>query len=202
MSRHEVATCCDICRYSRAVKSDADRGAFASWLRAQRKAARPDAPNGWKEAEAVRRLEAAKPGVSFGAYRDIEAGNRKPTTDQRDAIEAVFGRIPDFTGAGSGSGHNQPDPADLSRLFQLLEAQTLAFSRLAAAIERMVAQPLVVPPEVALAMRQAVAELEPPAPGTSSPPRSPDPLPSEGTPHRENPGTGSTAPRLSGTPRP
>ena len=86
------------------MKSDADRGAFAAWLRAQRKAPRPNLPNGWKEAETVRRLEAAVPGVSFGAYRDIEAGNRKPTADQRTAIEAVFGAIPDFTGgAGDGS---------------------------------------------------------------------------------------------------
>jgi transcriptional regulator with XRE-family HTH domain len=74
------------------VKSDAERGPFASWLRRERLA------RGWKEAETRTRLEAAAdPGVSFSSYRDLEAGNRKPTAAQRQAIAAIFGAVPDFT---------------------------------------------------------------------------------------------------------
>lgn len=131
MSQREVATCRDICRYSQGVKSDADRGVFATWLRAQRKAPRPGYPHGWKEPEAVRRLEAAVPGVSFGAYRDIEAGNRKPTDDQRTAIELVFGAIPDFT---AGAAVRAGAPADLNAA---LANQAEAMARmLAFAIQR------------------------------------------------------------------
>jgi transcriptional regulator with XRE-family HTH domain len=104
------------------VKSDEERGPFASWLRRERKA------HGWKELDTRRRLEAAaKAGVSFSSYRDLEAGNRKPTADQREAIVAVFGAIPSFT-ASTGDQSDlaaaiRENTAMMERLFQAIIAR-------------------------------------------------------------------------------
>lgn len=126
MSQREVATCRDKCRYGARVKTDDQRrkgpaGELPVWLRAQRMAPRPDLPHGWKEAETVRRLEAAVPGVSFGAYRDIEAGNRPVSADQLRAIEIVFGAIPDFTSKAGSDGDTSLPAAYLERIDALVD---------------------------------------------------------------------------------
>lgn len=99
------------------MKTDQERGTFAAWLRRERIA------RTWKEAEARRRLElAAAPGVSFSTYRDIEAGNRKPTAEQRLAIVTVFGEPPTVSAGPEANGS-----ADL---ILALGAQTDAINRL------------------------------------------------------------------------
>lgn len=106
------------------MKTDEARGPFAAWLRRERLL------HGWKELEARRRLElAAAPGVSFSTYRDIEAGNRKPTADQRTAIVTVFGEPP-LAGASTAP---QPEvPAALydriDNLVAELQADRLAWA--------------------------------------------------------------------------
>jgi transcriptional regulator with XRE-family HTH domain len=101
------------------VKSDAERGPFAAWLRRERIA------RSWKEAETRTRLEAAAdPGVSFSSYRDLEAGNRKPTPAQRTAIESIFGKVPDFTTAGDQSDLVAAVRENTEMLRQVLEALT------------------------------------------------------------------------------
>jgi hypothetical protein len=153
------------------VKSDEARGRFATWLRAQRRAPRPGLPNGWKEAETVRRLEAAVPGVSFGAYRDIEAGNRPPTVEQRKAIEAVFGAIPDFDHSAGSGGVTAADPA---ALIEALAAQTKAIGELVEELRlSRLAQPLSIDDQIEAAER-ALAELKSriPQPQPAGPARS------------------------------
>lgn len=91
------------------MKTDEERGPFAAWLRREVRARK------WKESEARTRFEAAAPGVSFSSYRDLEAGNRPPTKDQRRGIEAVLGRIPEF----------EPVPAtDQASVVTAIAAQT------------------------------------------------------------------------------
>lgn len=82
------------------------------------------------------------------------------------------------------------DPG-LARLYELLEAQTAAFNKLAVAIEKMVDRPLVVPGEVVRAMRRLASEFE--EPDTSSSPQPPGPQTAEGTPRKGSPGTSPTA---------
>lgn len=150
-------------------------------------------------------FELLGPRLGFGpksraAYVALDLGSRQPTEHESEVLAEWLGAYPEDIAAGEGRDTSS-SPAD-PRLYQLLEDQSRAFNRLAAAIERMVAQPLVVPPEVAEAMHRAVAELEPPEPGTSSPPRRSDHPTSEGTPHTGNPGTGTTAPLPSGSRHP
>lgn len=89
-----------------------------------------------------------------------------------------------------------------SRLYELLEGQTRAFNRLAAAIERMVERPIVVPDELVESMRRSVEEAEREARDTTSPPQPADPHPIGGIPRRASPETTRPGPGRSQDTRP
>jgi transcriptional regulator with XRE-family HTH domain len=138
------------------VKSDAERGPFAAWLRRERLA------RSWKEGETRTRLEAAAdPGVSFSSYRDLEAGNRKPTSAQRQAIASIFGVIPDFTAS-----------ADQSDVAAAIRENTRMLERVLEAISsRLPVPPDPLVQEALKAWAEAEQRLSPRQGGTSSPPR-------------------------------
>lgn len=103
------------------AKSDEARGPIASWMRRERLA------HGWTDTDMTHEL--AKRGVHIlpASYRGYEAGPRPPSSQVKQALEAVFGSpAPDTT---KEAAEHQPDS-----LIAALYAQTEAINALVAAI--------------------------------------------------------------------
>ena len=132
---------------------------------------------GLKPRDLAERLSDAGLPVTEGTVRTWEAG-RRPHPDNVDGLERIFGtRSPDFMAGSGGLISGMPGPADLTRLFELLETQTRAISQLAQAIAGM---PTWTPAQWQAA-QEAVAELEAEV-QTRGPHLEPDPAPSGASP--------------------
>lgn len=72
------------------MKSDAERGEFGVWLRAERKARYENVP------EAVRALQRqVHYGVAPSVWAELESGTRRPSAEQRERLTAFFGTAPE-----------------------------------------------------------------------------------------------------------
>lgn len=132
---------------------------------------------GLKPKDLASRLSDAWLPVTEGTVRTWEAG-RRPHPDNVEGLERIFGtRSPDYMAGSGGLISGMPGPADLTRLYELLETQTRAISQLAQAIAGM---PTWTPAQWQAA-QEAVAELEAEV-ETPAPPLESDPEPSGASP--------------------